>query len=121
MSINTEIKFENGSGNVFADLGLEDADDLFERAQIGFHILNLIDRLAMMPHILSELLNITPSDVEELLDGHSSQFSIEQLLDFYQRLEDAQTQADSEHKEKTQYDMNLGRIQNPLPKTAISQ
>ena len=120
MSINTEIKFENGSGNVFADLGLEDADDLFERAQIGFHILNLIDTLAMTPDTLSELLDITLSDVEELLDGHSSQFSIEQLLDVYQRLEDAQTQADSEHKEQAQYYMDLGSIQKPLPTAAMS-
>ena len=82
MNINTEIEFEKGSGNVFADLGLEDADDLFERAQIGFHILNLIDTLAMTPQELSELLTISPSDVEELLDGHSSQFSIEKLLGF---------------------------------------
>ena len=33
-----DIEFEEGSGNVFADLGLEDADELFTRAQIGFHI-----------------------------------------------------------------------------------
>ena len=29
----TDIEFEEGSGNVFADLGLEDADELFARAQ----------------------------------------------------------------------------------------
>ena len=30
------IEYEEGSGNVFADLGLPDADELFTRAQIGF-------------------------------------------------------------------------------------
>jgi hypothetical protein len=30
------IEFEEGSGNVFADLGLKDADRLLARAQIGF-------------------------------------------------------------------------------------
>ena len=121
MNINTEIEFEKGSGNVFADLGLEDADDLFERAQIGFHILNMIDTLTMTPQELSELLNITLSDVEELLDGHSSQFSIEQLLGFYQCLENFQIQADSEDEEPTQYYMDLGSIQTSLSTTAISQ
>lgn len=33
-----EIEFEEGSGNVFADLGLEDADELFTRAQLGFRV-----------------------------------------------------------------------------------
>jgi predicted XRE-type DNA-binding protein len=32
------IECEDGSGNVFAALGLEDADELFTRAQIGFHV-----------------------------------------------------------------------------------
>ena len=31
------IEFEEGSGNVFADLGLDDADDLLG-AKIGFHV-----------------------------------------------------------------------------------
>ena len=33
-----EIELEEGSGNVFADLGLRDADELFARAQLGFHV-----------------------------------------------------------------------------------
>ena len=30
-----EIEIYHGSGNVFADIGLKDADELFVRAQIG--------------------------------------------------------------------------------------
>jgi hypothetical protein len=30
--------FEEGSGNVFADLGLDDADERFPRAKLGFHV-----------------------------------------------------------------------------------
>ena len=37
-----EIEFEEGSGNVFADLGLEDADELFARAQLGFHVYKIL-------------------------------------------------------------------------------
>ncbi len=32
------IKHEEGSGNVFADLGLDDADQLYARARLGFHV-----------------------------------------------------------------------------------
>jgi predicted XRE-type DNA-binding protein len=38
----TDIDFEESSGNVYADLGLEDADELFTRAQIGFHIYKIL-------------------------------------------------------------------------------
>ena len=34
-----KIEFEEGSGNVFADLGLTDADELYARAQI--HVISL--------------------------------------------------------------------------------
>jgi len=32
------IEFEVSSGNIFADLGLEDSDELYARAQIGVHV-----------------------------------------------------------------------------------
>ena len=31
-------EFEEGSGNVFADLGLDDAEELFARAKLGFDV-----------------------------------------------------------------------------------
>ena len=30
-----KIEFENSSGNVFADLGLDEADELYTRAALG--------------------------------------------------------------------------------------
>ena len=38
-----KIKFEEGSGNVFADLGLKDADQLLVRSQIGFHVFKIVE------------------------------------------------------------------------------
>ena len=32
------IEFEEGSGNVFADLGRKDSDELYALAQIAFHV-----------------------------------------------------------------------------------
>ncbi|MEH2297233.1 hypothetical protein [Nostoc sp.] len=37
-----EPVFEESSGNVFADLGLEDADELFTRGKIGIQVLRLL-------------------------------------------------------------------------------
>src|ERR1700741_3102891 len=38
-----KIKFEEGSGNIFADLGLKDSDELFARAQIGFCVYKIVN------------------------------------------------------------------------------
>ena len=37
-----EGEFETGSGNVFADLGMEDASELYARSKIGFYVLKLL-------------------------------------------------------------------------------
>ncbi len=37
-----KVEFEEGSGNVFADLGLKDSDELYTRAKLGFHVYQLL-------------------------------------------------------------------------------
>ena len=37
-----KIEFEESSGNVFADLGLKDADSLLMRAELGSQILKIL-------------------------------------------------------------------------------
>jgi hypothetical protein len=41
--------FEVGSGNVFADLGLKDADQLLARSPIGFHVFKILDEKRLKP------------------------------------------------------------------------
>ena len=36
------IEYEESSGNVFVDLGLEDADELFTRSGLGFHVYKIL-------------------------------------------------------------------------------
>ena len=43
-----DTKYEEGSGNVFADLGLDDADELYARAQLGFQIHKLLSTRELM-------------------------------------------------------------------------
>lgn len=54
-------EYEEGSGNVFADLGLEDADALFARAQIGFYIGTLLKARKLKRPKISTLLNLGPN------------------------------------------------------------
>src|SRR5258708_27730125 len=78
--------FEAGSGNVFADLGLEDADELFLRAQIGFHIFKLLEARNLIQREVAALLGIAQPEVSHLMNGHFSRFTTDKLLNFLKRL-----------------------------------
>ena len=52
------IEFEEGSGNVFADLGLTDADELYARAQIGFGVYKILREKGLKQREIAELLGV---------------------------------------------------------------
>ena len=81
------IEFEEGSGNVFADLGLKDADHLLARAQIGFHVFKILEQKKLKQREIAEVLGIAQPDVSHLMNGHFSRFTTDKLLDFLKRLE----------------------------------
>jgi predicted XRE-type DNA-binding protein len=94
----TETEFEEGSGNVFADLGLKGADELFARAQIGFHVYKMLkDRKLKQKEIVS-LLGIKQPEVSHLMNGHFNRFTTDKLLDFLKRLDRKVTIQISPHK-----------------------
>ena len=39
-----KIQFEKSSGNVFKDLDLPDADELFLKAKLGFEVFQIIEK-----------------------------------------------------------------------------
>ena len=80
-------KFEAGSGNVFADLGLKDADQLLARSQIGFHVFNILEEKKLKQREIAGILGIAQSDVSHLMNGHFSRFTTDKLLDFLKRLD----------------------------------
>ena len=84
---NKKIKFEEGSGNVFADLGLKDWDELFTRAQIGFCVYKIIKTKKLKQKQIAAVLGIAQSDVSHLMNGHYSRFTTDKLLDFLKRLD----------------------------------
>ena len=74
------IEFEEGSGNVFADLGLKDADQLLARAQIGFHVFKILEAQKLKQREIAGILGIAQSDVSHLMNGHFSRFTTDKLL-----------------------------------------
>src|SRR2546428_9690800 len=94
---------EEGSGNVFADLGLEDADELFMRAQIGFHVYTILKDKKLKQREISSLLGIAQPDVSHLMNGHFSRFTTDKLLDFLKRLDRKVTIRIGPHKRGEPY------------------
>ena len=82
-----KIKFEEGSGNVFVDLGLKDSDELFARAQIGYCVQKVIEAKNLKQREIAAVLGIAQSDVSHLMNGHYSRFTTDKLLDFLKRLD----------------------------------
>src|SRR6266404_2457252 len=80
-------EFEEGSGNVFADLGLDDADERFTRAKLGFHVYQLLTDRKLKQREIAELLAVKQPEVSHLLNGHFSRFTTDKLLDFLRRLD----------------------------------
>ena len=93
------IEFDEGSGNVFADLGLKDADQLLARAQIGYHVFKILKEEKLKQREIAEVLGIAQPDVSHLMNGHFSRFTTDKLLDFLRRLDRKVTIEVSRHQE----------------------
>jgi predicted XRE-type DNA-binding protein len=93
-----ESEFEEGSGNVYADLGLKDADELLARAKIGFHVQKILKGKKLAQREIASLLGIKQPEVSHLMNGHFSRFTTDKLLDFLRRLERKVTIRISRHK-----------------------
>lgn len=98
-----KIEHEKGSGNVFADLELPDADELFVRAQIGFGVYQILKGRKLKQREIGTLLAIPQPEVSHLLNGHFSRFTTDKLLDFLKRLDRKVTIRISRHRRGEPY------------------
>ena len=87
MTDTAHIEFEEGSGNVFADLGLRNAEERLVRAQLGFHVVTLLKNRNLKQKDAAKLLEIAQPDVSHLMNGHFSRFTTDKLLEFLKKLE----------------------------------
>ena len=66
---------EYGSQNVFADLGLENADELFTRAQLGMQVYSIIKERGYTQTDAAKILGIAQSEVSAICSGKFNRFS----------------------------------------------
>ena len=80
-------EYEMGSGNVFADLGLKDADELLTRAKLGHAVRMILENRGLKQKEISELLKINQSEVSKLMNGKYHLFSEGRLFGFLNKLD----------------------------------
>ncbi len=77
-----KIKMEVGSGNVFADLGLPDAESHFLKAQIVSEIYRLTNVRKLTQAAVGKLIGTTQPEVSRMFRGHFREYSVERLMGF---------------------------------------
>jgi predicted XRE-type DNA-binding protein len=74
--------YEIGSGNVFKDLGIPNAEEHLVKAQLVFKIDTIMKDRGLKQSNAADLLGIKQPDVSKMLRGDFKQFSVERLLRF---------------------------------------
>ena len=74
--------YEVGSGNVFKDLGVPNAEEHLVKAQLVFRIDGILKKRRLKQVEAADLLGIRQPDVSKMLRGEFRQFSVERLLRF---------------------------------------
>jgi predicted XRE-type DNA-binding protein len=75
-----EIPVTESSGNVFADMGLPEAEEELTKAQLASHIRQVIRRRRLTQVSAASLMGIDQPKVSALLNGRLVNFSSERLM-----------------------------------------
>jgi predicted XRE-type DNA-binding protein len=76
------IEIEEGSGNVFADLGLQNPEERVAKAGLAFRISGVIRGRRLTQANAARILKIDQPKISRLLRGQLSGFSTERLMEF---------------------------------------
>lgn len=79
-------KVERGSSNIFADIGVKNADEHMLKAEVALMIGKLIEQKNLNQTDAAKKIGIAQSDVSNILRGKFSGFTLERLLKFARKL-----------------------------------
>ena len=77
-----KVKIVRGSGNIFADLGLPDAETHFLKAQIVAEIYRLTNERELTQSQAGKLMGISQPEVSRMFKGTFREYSIDRLMGF---------------------------------------
>ena len=82
------VDYEVSSGNVFADLEVEQAEAMLAKAQLAMAILEAIDKRGLTQQQAAKLLGTERSNVSKLKRGRElRKFSFDRLLSWLNKLD----------------------------------
>ena len=81
-----ESKVIRSSGNVFADLGLPDADQLLAKADLAIEISRVIEERKLTQAEAAEIIGVDQPKVSALVRGRLDGFSMERLYRYLNAL-----------------------------------
>ena len=79
--------FELGSGNVFADLGFDNPEEMSLKSALTYRIVSVLRHRHLSQTEMGVLLDIAQPKVSRLLSGKLDGFSVEKLIHFLLRLD----------------------------------
>ncbi len=87
MAVSNDRTIVEGSGNVFADLGFADAEELLAKAGLASAISDIIKGRHLTQKAAAEVLGATQPKVSNLINGKLEGFSMERLARFLNTLD----------------------------------
>ena len=84
--MNEKIQFEKSSGNVFKDLDLPDAEELFLKAKLGFEVFQIIEKRKLTQTEAAKILGVKQPEISRLKQGKFNHYGVERLMTFLNRL-----------------------------------
>jgi predicted XRE-type DNA-binding protein len=103
MSDEPHHEIEIGSDNIFADLGLDDANELYTRACLGVQVMKILKERQYSQKDAAEFLGVKQPEVSALMRAKFSRFSQERLIGFLNKLDQKVTIQVSHHHEGEPY------------------
>jgi predicted XRE-type DNA-binding protein len=74
--------YVEGSGNVFADLGFADAEEMLAKAELAQKIGAILQKRRLTQVQAAEILGVDQPKISALVCGRLSRFSMERLMQF---------------------------------------
>jgi predicted XRE-type DNA-binding protein len=81
-----KMEYREGSGNVFADIGIPNPEEALAKAKIAMKIHEGIKKKKLNQAKAAKILGLAQPKLSELLRGHFRGYSIERLIHFLNEL-----------------------------------
>jgi predicted XRE-type DNA-binding protein len=87
MIMSEKIKHTKSTGNVFEDMGFKDAKERFVKAELALRINQIIEKRKLKQIDAAEVLGVNQPKISAIANGRLSDFSIERLIEFLNKLD----------------------------------